>query len=79
MRVLSVLDLVRPERVFVETDHPYGNRSSRDRPGNVVSLERQLSLKWGMTPDQIRESQWRNLSNLVSETGTMGMFPMRIR
>jgi TatD DNase family protein len=64
------------DRILTETDHPSGDRRGPmpRRPGNVREVERNLKSTWSLEEDGIRAQVWRNLAQLVDETGTVGLF-----
>lgn len=80
-RSLSMLGSIPPSRVLPETDHPFGDRKGRSaaRPGNVLDVEKQFARLTGGDIHAARLQFWRNLWNLVNETGTAGMFPHAAR
>lgn len=69
------------DRVFAETDHPFGDRSSGRgrRPGNVNRVEHALARIHGMEPDDIRSVTWRNLSRLAGATKSGAYLPRPVR
>lgn len=70
------LRLLPPDRILTETDHPSGDRRGPTprRPGNVREVERNLRRTWALDEDATRVQVWRNLANLVIETGTVDLF-----
>lgn len=76
----DVLEAVPLDRVLTETDHPFGDRRSNPhQPGRVAGIERVLAQSHSTTPDQIRRQVWRNLANLVAQTGCGALIPNRLR
>lgn len=65
------------DRLLPETDHPFGDRfgGADRRPGNVASVELQLSRMHGQTPDELRVQMWRNLQTLVRDAGVTPLLP----
>ena len=63
------LRLVPLDRVLLETDHPFGDRSEAQprRPGNVTKPEHAVAAALGLTPDALRVQTWRNLRTLAGE------------
>ena len=70
------LRLLPSDRILTETDHPSGDRRGPlpRRPGNVREVERNLTRTWDLDEDATRMQVWRNLANLVDETGTVDLF-----
>lgn len=76
----DVIESIPLDRVLTETDHPFGDRRSKPhQPGNVSDIERVLAQSHGTTPEEIRRQAWRNLSNLVAETGCGALVPKGLR
>jgi TatD DNase family protein len=69
------------ERVLTETDHPFGNRSSRGRrqPGMVADVESRLAEQYGVTIEIVRSAVWANLARLVSQAGVSRMLSRPVR
>jgi hypothetical protein len=44
------------------------------RPGNVREVERILKRSWALDEDGVRAQVWRNILQLVEETGTADLF-----
>ncbi|MEU9477128.1 TatD family hydrolase [Streptomyces sp. NPDC048191] len=78
-RLLESLPL---DRVFPETDHPFGDRSSGQgrRPGKVENVEHALAQIHALAPDSVRKETWRNFAQLVRSTkcGTLLPRPVRV-
>lgn len=57
------LRLLPLDRILLETDHPFGDRSepSPQRPGNLPNGENAVSVAFGVSPDALRYRNWRNL------------------
>lgn len=78
LRRPRVLGRVPPERIFTETDHPYGDKfSTTARPGGVDTIEAAIARRYGLLG--AREMVWNNLSIIATATGTLGLFPERLR
>ena len=71
------LKLVPPERLLLETDHPFGDRAQTPprRPGHLVQPETALSALLGLTLAELRSQTWRNLRGIVSNMALIDMFP----
>lgn len=71
------LRLVPLDRVFMETDHPYGDRSdvTPRRPGSVSKPERITADVLGVSPDALRLQTWRNLKAIAENLSLVEMFP----
>lgn len=73
----KVIGLLPRERVFTETDHPFGDRhqvGSR-RPGRVDVVEAALSEYWGVDIDAVKKQVWRNMLEVAMSTGTVPLLP----
>lgn len=71
------LRLVPLDRVFLETDHPFGDRSGSQprRPGNITTPESMAAEVLGVSPDELRLQTWRNLRTMVERLSLVEMFP----
>lgn len=71
------LRLVPLDRVFLETDHPFGDRSASQprRPGNITMPEGVTAGVLGVSPDALRLQTWRNLRTMVERLSLVEMFP----
>jgi TatD DNase family protein len=69
------------ERVLVETDHPFGDRSSRRdrRPGEVASVEAAIASLHGLESEDVRQVMWRNLAALVRASRCGSLLPRAVR
>lgn len=68
------------DRLLAETDHPFGDRGARPhRPGNITQVETALVDEFGGTPEDVRRRIWRNLAQLVSDTGSGRLIPAKVR
>lgn len=66
------------DRLFIETDHPFGDRTtptSRRQPGALAEVETALAMLHGTTPEKIRQQVWVNFANLVDEVGVLAKLP----
>jgi TatD DNase family protein len=71
------LSLVPLDRLLLETDHPFGDRSeaSPRRPGNLTKSEIAVSAAFGISPDALRRRTWRNLKEISEKLNLVEMFP----
>ncbi|MFD2422678.1 TatD family hydrolase [Amycolatopsis pigmentata] len=69
------------DRVFPETDHPFGDKSSGRgrRPGNVENVERALAQVHELNQQGVRQQTWRNLAELVRTTKSGALLPRSVR
>jgi TatD DNase family protein len=80
MRRKDLLDAIPLDRLLTETDHPFGDRRSQySRPGNVDLVEQALAAHHRRDPQDIRRILWRNLNQLIKETGCGRLLPTRVR
>ncbi|MFJ3975880.1 TatD family hydrolase [Streptomyces sp. NPDC090021] len=80
IRKTTLLEAIPLDRVLTETDHPFGDRSSRPPlPGNVALIEQALARHHQMTPEDIRRIVWRNLATLVRDTRCAAQLSRRVR
>ncbi len=77
LRNEAILKLIPFDRIFSETDHPFGDRSKRGirRPGAVDDVELSIASMHGLSPTAARLRMWQNLATLVSKTGTASLLP----
>lgn len=75
-RDAEVLHLIPKSRLLFETDHPSGDRFGPQprRPGNTSEVERRVGAFHGLSRDEMRVLTWRNLAQLVKNTGTASLF-----
>jgi len=73
----AVLDRIPPNRLMLETDHPYGNRRTAGsrKPGQVTEVEQRLSERLNRTSFEIRQSGWANLRELILTLDLRDLFP----
>ncbi len=73
----KILRILPPERVFTETDHPFGDRHqvAPRRPGRVSVVEAALAEYWNVDVDAVRRQMWRNMLEIADCTGTAHLFP----
>jgi len=71
------LRLIPLDRVLLETDHPFGDRSDPPprRPGNVRKTECAAAGVLGVSPDALRVQSWRNLRSMAESLSLVEMFP----
>lgn len=78
----DLLRLLPLDRIFAETDHPFGDRSARSGrwPGNVDDVEQAIARLHGLHQDGFRQAMWRNLGELVRVTrcGALLLRPVRM-
>jgi TatD DNase family protein len=69
------------DRVFAETDHPFGDRSGgrSRRPGNVENVEDAIARLHGLDQEQVRRAIWQNLATLVRVTRCGSLLPRAVR
>lgn len=80
VRRSEILNLIPPERLLVETDHPDGNRYGRQprQPGNTADVESVLATRNGVPAQTMRHRLWQNLARLVESTATLELLPPRV-
>jgi len=71
------LRLVPLDRLLLETDHPFGDRSESQprRPGNLSHPESAVSAAFSISPDVLRCQTWRNLKTIAEKLDLVEMFP----
>jgi TatD DNase family protein len=71
------LSLVPLDRVLLETDHPFGDRSESQprRPGKVRKPEDLTARVLGVSPDALRRQTWCNLRRMAERLSLVEMFP----
>lgn len=71
------LRLVPLDRLLLETDHPFGDRSESQprRPGNVSKPETVVSAAFNISPEALRLQTWRNLKAISEKLNLVEMFP----
>jgi TatD DNase family protein len=76
-RTWKSLSLVPLDRLLLETDHPFGDRSevSPQRPGNLTKSETAVSAAFSVSPDALRRRTWRNLKEISEKLNLVEMFP----
>jgi TatD DNase family protein len=77
----ELLHAIPLTRVLTETDHPFGDRSTRGerRPGLVSPVETALARLHGASPHMIRLQVWQNLRALSGETSVGPLLPTTVR
>lgn len=65
----NVLASIPLNRIFVETDHPYGNLRSKNprQPGYVLEIEQRLANLHNLSLEEIRNQIWFNFVKLAYE------------
>ena len=73
----SSLQLVPVERILMETDHPFGDRTEGKarRPGRVTKPEKDVAAALGMTVEALRIQTWRNFKGIAESLGIVEMLP----
>jgi len=72
-----ILDRIPSDRLFFETDHPYGDRGTvgRRKPGRTTGVEERLGERLNSTTIEMRHLHWANLRRLVLTLGLLDLFP----
>jgi TatD DNase family protein len=75
------LRLVPLDRLLLETDHPFGDRSESQprRPGNLSQSESSVSDKFSISPDALRRQSWRNLRTIAEKLNLVEMLPQEFQ
>ena len=70
------LRLVPADRLLLETDYPFGDRSESPprRPGNLARSETAVSTALSMSPDALRRRTWSNLKDIAETLNLVEMF-----
>lgn len=73
----KAIDLLPPDRVLTETDHPFGDhrQSPPRRPGRVGDVEAALAMRWGFDVNGVRRQIWANFCRLATNTATAAGLP----
>lgn len=81
LRRPELIRLLPPDRVFAETDHPFGDRSGGRgrRPGNVDSVEAAIARVHGLDQDEMRRLMWHSLADLARLTRCGLLLPRPVR
>jgi len=71
------LPLIPADRLLLETDHPFGDRSelAPRRPGNLARSEIAVSTALSVSPDALRRKTWGNLKAIAETLNLVDMFP----
>ena len=71
------LRLIPADRLLLETDHPFGDRSESPprRPGNLAKSETAVSIALSVSPDALRRRAWSNLKAIAETLNLVEMFP----
>lgn len=77
----ELIRLLPPDRVFAETDHPFGDRSGGRgrRPGDVDSVEAAVARVHGLDQDEMRRVMWHNLVTIVRATRCGLLLPRPVK
>lgn len=77
----DLLRLLPVDRMFAETDHPFGDRSGGRgrRPGNVDNVEDAIARIHGLDQEQVRQVMWQNLATLVRVARCGSLLPHAVR
>jgi TatD DNase family protein len=75
------LRLVPLDRLLLETDHPFGDRSESQprRPGNLGKSETAVSAMFNVSPDVLRHQTWRNLKKISQKLDLVELFPQEFQ
>lgn len=64
---------IPPDRILLETDHPFGDRQSKpQRPGNLADVEKRVASVLQTTGEDLRRQGWLNLHKLVGAMPEVG-------
>jgi TatD DNase family protein len=71
------LHLIPHDRLLLETDHPFGDRTESQprRPGNLAKSESAVGAAIGLAPENLRRQTWRNLRTMSEKLNLADMFP----
>jgi TatD DNase family protein len=71
------LRLLPSERILLETDHPFGDRSEPKprQPGLLSTVEERVASIVGQTPGELRVQAWRNFDKIAGELSLHSMLP----
>jgi TatD DNase family protein len=75
------LRLVPLDRLLLETDHPFGDRSESPprRPGNLSKSESAVSAEIKTSPDALRRQTWCNLKAIAEKLNLVEMLPQEFQ
>lgn len=81
LRHQETLRKIPLDRIFSETDHPFGDRSKKGvrRPGSVDDVELAIATLHGLSQAAVRLRLWQNLAALVGQTGTARLLSRTVR
>lgn len=81
MQNSTALSAIPIDRIFVETDHPSGNKSAlgHRQPGAVTDVEALLAKHYGVSAEAIRMQLWSNFQRLVAQLKIEAMFSLPIQ
>jgi TatD DNase family protein len=76
-RFWKSLPPIPAERLLLETDHPFGDRSESPprRPGNLARSEIAVSTALSVSPDALRRQTWSNLKAIAEALNLVEIFP----
>lgn len=71
------LRLVPADRIFLETDHPFGDKSERGnrRPGALTTAEAAVAQTLELSVKALRTQTWRNLRKLCEDLALIELLP----
>lgn len=71
------LKLVPADRIFLETDHPFGDKSERGRrrPGSLTTAETAVAQTLSLSVEALRMQTWRNLRTLCEDLSLVELLP----
>lgn len=81
LRKPAVLGVAPKDRILVETDHPFGDRSEAQprRPGHMHKTLTALAERWDVTYDEAVRRTWVNWRDLAVATATADRLPASFR
>ena len=81
LRSPAVLGIAPKDRILVETDHPFGDRSETQprRPGHMARILTELAGRWGVSYDEAVRQTWVNWRELAIGTNTADRLPTSFR
>jgi TatD DNase family protein len=76
-RKWEVLRIVPADRLLLETDHPFGDRSEAKphRPGNIHKAEEATARALGVTAEELRRQTWLTMGQIVERLAIEDLFP----
>lgn len=69
------------DRLFLETDHPFGDRFSKKprQPGYIQDIEEIVAKRYGISKQELRQQIWKNFATIVLDTSTLSLFPKPVQ